>query len=232
MNAQSTSGETGNGPWRIVGLSKARIEHVCGLAGYNGPNGLPKFEGAVWWWRPLLKILGPKAHAIEVPPRRVRGFFPESVFKEMREYEAGGGLHEILSGWFTCELAARIDGASATYPAFTIIHAHGGMGKAENLHLAHVPEREVDLRKNDTELLREYRTLLRRLRQDRRDKAPFPVDDKFRKSSYLSRHTFAVIELIDRRMSLGEHVDNDDWANVNKAVRLRRDHFFRAKVFS
>lgn len=218
--------------WEIVGLASADLKRMSRLTGCQMALDRSFFEQAVWWWRPLLGILGPKAHAIDVPSRERRGFFPTTVFEELRAYESGGGLRDILSGWFTCELAARLHGAAATYPAFTIVHARGGLDGGSSLHLARVPEAEIDLRKTDTELLREHRALLRRLRQDRREQAPFPVDDKFLKSSYLSEHTFAMIELIDRRMSLGEHVENDEWANVNKAVRLRKNHFFRAKVFS
>lgn len=215
-----------NNPFAIRGLTKVQLAKMEKLSRYGGQPGRPFFEQAVWWWRPLLGILGEKCKRIPVPAPRDRLFFPESVFADMREAQGCGDLHELLNYWFDLELRARLVGVSFdSWPAFTANTrtAYFGLSSAE-VHTVQFMS-EIDLRKPDDDLCIEFRNSLKRLRDERRERFPWPVDDRIRKSSFLSEHTFARIELVDRRKSLNETVVEGAWANVNKAVRSLREKF-------
>ena len=207
--------------WQIRVLTAAQLEKIRELTGYSGPDGLSFFEEAVWWWRPLFRILGKGAHAIEIPHASKRGFFPESTFREMKELESSDGIEALFEMWFLHELAARIEGAFSIWPAFTMTPSHP---LDNGPPFGEVPSHLVDLRKTDDELSAEFKKNLPAIRARHKKSSPWEVPGKRNKSSYLTLSTFGIIEMIDRKKSgIGDPVEDGAWANVNAAVRKRKN---------
>jgi hypothetical protein len=210
-------------PFEIRGLRQSQLDKVRRLTRYAGPTGETFFQEAVWWWNPLRDIIGPRGTKIGSLSSSDQRFFPREIFDEIKESMDRGDLHELLNHWFELELEARLNGIPDHWPAFLAPVKSTYMGlTSDEVHIADFAER-IDLRKPDSVLIAGFRRALKILRAERRERIPWPVDDRKRRSSYLSRSSFARIELIDRKISLKESVSPDEWANVNKAVRKLRD---------
>lgn len=223
MSAKSSSEGKSHLP-RIVGLRPAQLTQLRKLTHYEGLDGLPFFENAVWWWRPLLRILGPNRRGITVPSKAERAFFSVGFFETLIQAERIGDLGDQLSFLVSCELTARLDiplhSNGLIWPGFlsqNILTVYGD--DFMSAHTVSMPARTIDLRKSTIELASEFKREVTKLRKARSEEMPFPVPRFAQKTSFLSKSTFLRIELIDQKMSLGNKVDGGEWANVTKLVR-------------
>ena len=204
--------------WKLRSLERKRLEALRKFFRFqNGPHDRAFFENVVWWWRPLSKILGPRARHIEIPSVDRRRHFPEFVFEQIQFSEAIDGVHDLVEYWFSNELGARLAAPDVKWPTLSLISLPFQGWKEWAFGVR--PKRQIDLRKSDAELLGEYHEELKLLREERRDRIPMPADGHNRKQSWFTPSSFTAIELIDRKLFFGEQIDNDTWANVRKAVR-------------
>lgn len=213
---------------RIVGLDSQSLADLARRVGHDGRiDSIEFFERHVWWWRSLGKIIGPRARRIQIPSAKQRGDFPRDVFLHLQFAEASGDLSDLMDAWVKDELGARLAGRPTTkWPAYSSPH-HGDklFLNWRRWPIAMLPAHEVDLRQSDGELVRRYLSMLREQRAAWADRLPFPVNFRRKKTSVFSPTSFAFLECIDRKHSLGEQVDNDALANARKAVRLRSAWF-------
>lgn len=217
-------------PPRIVGLSEAQLKRIRSLTKYQGPADT-FFQEAVWWWRPLLKILGKNCRRISIPPRAKRSFFPPEFFEMLQQSEKIGDPGDTWNFLFNCEIVARLEGGPGSvgylWPGFLSKDKLEMYGKTVVSNpVARLQGMNLDLRLSNAELVKLFLAEVSKMREAWHDASPFPVPRVPLKSSFLSEHTFARIELIDRRISMRDPLEaakvvENMWANVTKIVRQR-----------
>jgi hypothetical protein len=214
---------------RPVGLSDLKLIQHAKQVGFSGSvKSIAFFSEYVWWWRSLERIIGKKRTGISIPKKKDRAYFPKRIFEILMFAENSADLGDTIKTLVTFELEARIGITlpfPAEWPAYRINVDHDRLDQSERgwrkWSLAKLDTRIVDLRKPDDELIHEFKIQLVKLRAEWTENLPFPVNPRKRRDSYFNSSSFRVLELIDRKCTFNEDIDNDAFANVRKAIRER-----------
>jgi hypothetical protein len=182
-----------------VRLDGKRIEKMRKMSGYKGKLDRRFFEEVVWWWRPLARILA--VHTpFEALEKQATGFFPKSLFKQLQFAYLVGDVRRLSFMWTGEEIAARVQGHHAHYPAFIDnsflaieIRAHPDWSTWRRQKL------EVDLGTRKAEILRTVSRQIDSMRNDLFSKTRQLIDEA-PKGAVFEADVFRACEFIDVEM--------------------------------
>ena len=133
-------------------------------------------------------------------------------------------MHSLLHLWRVTEIGERIEELSPDFlgndrwPAFAAPTSY--YSSVSSLRHVTLGPLEIDLNDTDKEILVRVAGEVQKLRAEAE-----LLDDRIRiaNASNRNRHfnlaTFAIVEVIDRHVLLGEEKERLPWANVRKAIK-------------
>jgi hypothetical protein len=216
-----------DGPLTISGLAPELLEQFRRTTGYKGKPDRNFFETHVWWWRPLIDILGPKHRDTKIPDAKERTFLPENMFRVIRHAEEIREVPELIRQWVLYELGARLSGASPrSWPAFILRNEWLQDAKVDwSGQFIKELSLRVDLRESDGVLVANFKKALHDLRSKSIDPEFYPNVGKVpKKSAYITLPSFSILEKIDEKFSLkNSRIDHDHLGNARKIIAANED---------
>lgn len=173
-----------------------------------------KAQGRPWWWHLLKEDIDSNMLKAGRYEPVAGSFFPPSVFETLQRFHDEKQLFLLVNWWRSLEVLARLDsGGSRHWPAYTVALKPDPAPYQAFLGL------KINLLMGDRQIAMSLIPEIKKFRKQwaARNKL-YPRANRL---GCFDVRTFGVIEVIDRRnwpVGSEKRPDNDEWANVRKAI--------------